>query len=202
MRWFLLFLGALSGGLFFYRLAAPAAKQPTGQAAKSSSTGLTPYLDFDFNKLLSGDSNMKTSTKPYQQAGGDPVPKGIRNNNPLNIESNDTPWQGKIGDDGRFIIFDTAHHGIRAAARTMRTYRDRHHLDSVEEIINRWAPPSDNNPTEKYIAFVASKAGVHPQSTLSAADYPHVIGAMIHFENGYNPYDQKTIEQATVAGFE
>lgn len=142
-----------------------------------------------------------TTIKPTPAPLGKPVPRGIANNNPLNVESNHIQWQGKVGDDGRFIIFETEHFGIRAAARILKTYRDKYHLDSVEQVVDRWAPHHEN-PTEKYIAFVASKAGVHPQSTLSAADYPLVIAAMIHFENGYNPYDQATIAAATAAGME
>ena len=47
--------------------------------------------------------------------------RGIRNNNPLNIEAGEN-WQGLKGTDGRFAIFETAEHGIRAAARILRTY--------------------------------------------------------------------------------
>ncbi|WP_083250399.1 hypothetical protein [Shewanella colwelliana] len=168
------------------------------------------YLNFDFNKLLSGDSNMtqkKPTTKPYEQAGGSPIPRGIANNNPLNIRENaqvDYDWNGEHAQDldASFEEFTTPFWGIRAAARIMRNYDRKYGFNTIETIINRWAPPEDDNHTENYIAFVANKAGVHPQSTLSAADYPKVVAAMIHFENGYNPYDQATIEQAVIAGLE
>ncbi|WP_256871119.1 virion protein [Shewanella sp. Scap07] len=128
--------------------------------------------------------------------------KGIRNNNPLNVEySERNPWQGQSGTDGRFAIFETAFYGIRAAARTMKTYRDKHGLKTIEAIVNRWAPPSDNNPTQNYINFVANKAGVTATKPLSMADYPRVVAAMIHFENGYNPYEHSEISSATAAGF-
>lgn len=145
------------------------------------------YLDFDFNQLLSGDSNMRTT-------------KGIRNKNPLNIEAGRDKWQGMVGSDGRFIIFDSAFWGIRAAARIMKNYRDKRGLENVQDIVTRWAPPSDNNPTDKYIAFVANQAGVLASQPLADTDYPRVIAAMIHFENGYNPYDEATLSAATAQG--
>ncbi|HFX8036006.1 TPA: hypothetical protein ACIF5E_004931, partial [Escherichia coli] len=41
--------------------------------------------------------------------------RGIRNNNPGNLEYSKTnPWVGQTGDDGRFAKFETPEHGIRA----------------------------------------------------------------------------------------
>jgi hypothetical protein len=45
--------------------------------------------------------------------------RGIRNNNPGNIEKG-IAWQGAVGDDGTFIIFadDTCdHYTVRSAVR-------------------------------------------------------------------------------------
>ncbi|QBF81268.1 hypothetical protein EXU30_00090 [Shewanella maritima] len=167
---------------------------PTSQPEQSN----LDYLNFDFWSILSGDSNMKNAD-PYKKEQGNPVPRGIGNNNPLNIEANSIEWRGKIGSDGRFIVFDTVHNGIRAAARILKTYRDKYRLNTVAGVVNRWAPPIEN-PTDKYIAFVANKAGVTVNQVLSADDYPNVIAAMIHFENGYNPYEQSTIQAATADG--
>ncbi|ABV36811.1 hypothetical protein Ssed_2202 [Shewanella sediminis HAW-EB3] len=204
-RMMIITAGAVCAAGAWWWLKSP---RSTPVAVNSSSPGQTSgadspldYLNFDFNKILSGDSNMPISNKPYQQSGGDPVPKGIRNNNPLNIEAGRDQWQGMKGDDGRFIIFESPFWGIRAAARTLKTYRDKWGLNNVQDIVTRWAPPSDNNPTDKYISFVARKAGVLASQPLGAADYPRVVSAMIHFENGYNPYDEITISNATAEGF-
>ena len=54
--------------------------------------------------------------------------RGIRNNNPLNIEAGENC--GAKGTDGRFVIFETAEHGIRAAARICEhTPEVRHYID-------------------------------------------------------------------------
>ena len=82
--------------------------------------------------------------------------RSVRNNNPGNIESNSTDWVGKMGDDGRFIKFATPAHGVRAMAKTLETYQDKHGLTTVNDMINRWAPPNENN-TSNYANFVAQR---------------------------------------------
>jgi len=174
---------------------------PPGQTSDAGSP--LDYLNFDFGALFPKSSAANSAEqKPYIVEGDNMIlPKGLKNNNPLNIEAGRDQWQGMTGSDGRFIIFESAFYGIRAAARIMKNYRDKYGLNTVQGIVNRWAPPSDNNPTEKYINFVANRAGVSAQQPLSMADYSKVIAVMIHFENGYNPYDQAEIARATSAGF-
>ena len=139
---------------------------------------------------------------PRNEVGNSMLPpKGIRNNNPLNVEKSGDQWQGMTGNDGRFVIFSSPFYGIRAAARILKNYRDKYGLNTVAGIINRWAPPSDNNPTQKYADFVAAKAGLQVNQVIPTAYYSRVVSAMIHFENGYNPYDQNTITSAVAAGF-
>lgn len=86
------------------------------------------------------------------------IPRGLRNNNPLNLRISGTPWLGKYpldkNTDGSFEQFDTLKHGIRAALICLRTYMNRYHLNTVQSIISRWAPPSDGNNTRAYVAKV------------------------------------------------
>ena len=74
--------------------------------------------------------------------------RGIRNNNPGNIEkSKNNKWQGMAESqpDKRFITFTSPEWGIRAIARILINYKDKYDLDTVKKIISRWAPPSENN---------------------------------------------------------
>lgn len=82
--------------------------------------------------------------------------RGIRNNNPGNIRYNPAnDWLGQVGqDDAGYAIFDTPENGIRALGKLLTNYFTRYGLDSVRSIIYRWAPPSDDNPTENYISHV------------------------------------------------
>ena len=69
------------------------------------------------------------------------LPRGIRNHNPGNLEKGD-PWQGLADDqsaDPRFAVFEAPEWGIRAIARLLITYRDKHGVNTVNGVVNRWA---------------------------------------------------------------
>jgi len=85
--------------------------------------------------------------------------RGIRNNNPLNIRHSASHWQGerKEQTDKSFVQFQTMAYGYRAAWKVLESYwkhfyRQREPF-TVENIIRRWAPPSEN-PTDAYIRTV------------------------------------------------
>ena len=86
------------------------------------------------------------------------VPRGIRNNNPLNIRLTATRWVGMraIQEDKGFCQFVSMAYGWRAAFMLLFFYYYKHGLKTVRDIISRWAPPSDGNNTEAYIASVAA----------------------------------------------
>lgn len=82
-------------------------------------------------------------------------PRGMRNNNPLNIELGDH-WQGMRPEqtDPRFCQFQSLEYGYRAAFIIIRNYlRKRPPVNTVAAIIRRWAPAKENNCTA-YIDFV------------------------------------------------
>ncbi|EKN4228987.1 hypothetical protein PXM05_000124 [Escherichia coli] len=117
--------------------------------------------------------------------------RGIRNNNPGNLEaSSSNPWVGQTGSDGRFAKFETPEHGIRALGRNLISYQ-RQGIDTVGEIINRWAPPSDNNDTAAYIKAVCAQLGVTANQPLDASNpdtLQALCAAIIKHENGTQPY--------------
>lgn len=125
------------------------------------------------------------------------TPRGIRNNNPLNIERTATQWIGMAPyqADQRFITFDSPAYGIRAAARILKTYETKHGLNTVAGIINRWAPPIEND-SGAYIEHVAKYLGVAPNEQIDvSARLPELIAVMTVHENGINPYSPELIAQ-------
>lgn len=133
------------------------------------------------------------------------TPRGIRNNNPGNIRISPTPWQGKIrGSDLEFETFDTAEHGIRALAKTLLAYQDKHGIRSVRAAITRWAPPVEND-TNAYALAVAAAVGVDLDDALDfhreTILLPMVM-AIIRHENGQQPYDAATLENAIESALE
>lgn len=101
-----------------------------------------------------------------------------RNNNPGNIEYGDfTRNHGAIGTDGRFAIFPDLATG-RAAKQALLFEGKNYRNKSIAEAIYRWAPPSDNNPTDAYIARAAQGAGVDPSTPLSSLSPEQRAGMM------------------------
>ncbi|MDG9783688.1 structural protein [Metapseudomonas otitidis] len=120
------------------------------------------------------------------------TPRGIRNFNPGNIERTSTRWQGMALDqssDPRFIVFAHPVWGIRAIARTLITYQDTHGLRSVQQIIQRWAPATENN-TAAYVAAVSARLHVAPLDAIDVYDYLtmlELVRAIVRHENGPGP---------------
>lgn len=96
-------------------------------------------------------------------------PRGVRNNNPLNIEQGQN-WQGEIEtSDTRYEAFQSPEYGFRAAARILRNYKRFYGITTVREIISRWAPSTEND-TNNYINFVGQELGVTENDNLNLND--------------------------------
>lgn len=121
------------------------------------------------------------------------TPRGIRNNNPLNIRLGASKWQGlsPAGTDPDFCTFTGPEYGIRAAAKLIQTYGEKYGLHSLREIINRWAPPSENDTTS-YMTAVSIWSGINADDPVDASDYQsmyNLLRAMTRMENGPPPED-------------
>lgn len=130
-------------------------------------------------------------------------PRGIRNNNPLNIRKGNN-WQGERTQqaDQVFEEFESMTMGVRAGIKLLKNYitgydGHRQPCDTIEKIVLRWAPPSENN-SRKYIERVSALTGIHPRQTLwfnRRQDIIAIVDAMIRVECG-QPIDTKIIESA------
>ena len=122
------------------------------------------------------------------------LPRGIRNNNPGNIRLSKIKWQGqKITEqsDESFVQFTAAVYGLRALMKLLLTYYFKYGLDTVESIINRYAPPYEN-ATDNYIYHVSKVLGVKQTEKINVATPEMLIKftkAIVHHENGKPPRD-------------
>lgn len=121
---------------------------------------------------------------------------GQRNNNPLNIRYNPSnKWRGAEGVEKGFVTFKNMAYGFRAAFIILTNYIKNGH-NTLESIIRRWAPPSENN-TEKYIQFVEHETIIPRDLELtdnSIHDYWTkiiIIQAMAIFESGVKEDEQQ-----------
>ena len=115
------------------------------------------------------------------------IPRGLRNNNPLNIRKGSV-WVGMKHEqkDDSFVQFASMEYGIRAAFVLLRTYIVNRKLNTIRLVISRWAPASEND-TEAYIANVVKWSGIPENYILSIYDREIMINlfqAMCRMENG------------------
>ena len=127
------------------------------------------------------------------------TPRGIRLNNPMNLEYTGADWKGLADppSDSRFCRFVSPEYGIRAGCRVLLTYQDKYKLALLSEFINRFAPPHEND-TNAYAKFVAGFMGITPHSQINVHDYRYLrpmAEAMIRMENGIMPYAPEVIDE-------
>ena len=88
-----------------------------------------------------------------------------RNANPGDLRTlpHGQMWNGQSGTDyargGPFAIFAKRALGWRALAVCLLTYFEHHGLNTIDGIIDRYAPPEENN-TADYKALVSSQLGI------------------------------------------
>ena len=116
------------------------------------------------------------------------IPRGLRNNNPLNIRHSADRFQGEIaGTDKSFKTFVSLPYGYRAAFVILGTYLSQGR-NTIEKIISRWAPSAEND-TESYIAQVEKYSSVPRNKVLTpagGAELIMIVAAMSFVENGQN----------------
>lgn len=117
--------------------------------------------------------------------------RGIRNNNPGNIRKSGEAWQGLSATqtDNAFFQFQSMAYGVRAMVKILRNYSTRYGLNTVQGIINRWAPPNEND-TGAYVNAVAAAVGVTSAQALNLDDQSTMfalVRAIIKHENGAMP---------------
>ena len=115
------------------------------------------------------------------------IPRGIRNNNPLNLRVGNN-WKGEVVNpsDHTFEQFTEMKWGVRAAFVVLRNYIQRHKCNTIRKIISRWAPANENN-TLAYIATVSQRANIQPDEPISFDNTCQMIAlllAMCYVENG------------------
>lgn len=136
-------------------------------------------------------------------AGKERLPRGVRNNNPGNIRRNPAnKWQGAVPPEARkdpeFEEFKTPEFGIRALAVLLINYQDRHGLRTIRKIIERWAPPTENN-TAAYVFAVARMTGRGVDEVLDLHEYRDLrplVEAIIAYENDGYRYPRHVVDKA------
>lgn len=180
--------------LALLRSRAEAAVRAPDAGSGGGGSGGAPSGSGATGGAMDGSATAGAAPVEYEPKPSDPL--GIRNRNPMNLRDAGIAWRGRIGANQGYVVFDRALNGIRAGMLNLHTYFQRDHRDTVRKIVTAWAP-SHENPTDAYVQFVASRLGVAPDQRLSW--HVHVIPlsrAIVHFENGRDPYSAELYEAA------
>lgn len=128
----------------------------------------------------------------------DTLPRGVRNCNPGNIRLPRKENMEKdrfIGElrpsrDKSFRTFVNMAYGYRAMHYLLRRYKNSYQLNTLEQMINRWAPPTENH-TDAYIDFVAKRSRIGRDQIVDVSNMTvmcRIVEAMAKMENG-NKYE-------------
>ncbi len=186
--------GAVGAGIL---LALASQEKPQLRISQGDDTILPPSTNKPLNIVngfidtIYAEVTMKTGSTEFNKSN---YPRGIRNNNPGNIRHGDN-WRGIAEDqtDRSFITFDSPEYGIRAMGKLLANYERLYGINTVAGLIDRWAPPIENN-TQAYINSVAQALGVSPNQPINVKEsLGGLVPAIIKHENGMQPYSEDII---------
>jgi hypothetical protein len=155
-------------------------------------------VDDASRSLLFGDPSKSNplANDPTQSAasnllgGLNSQSRGIRNNNPGNLEANDwtSSLPGYQGSDGRFAKFATPEQGLDALDRNLQSYA-KLGINTPAGIAGRWAPTGEND-SESYGMAIARDLGIKPTDKIDMSDVGmrnKIAGTIARIENGLAP---------------
>ena len=128
------------------------------------------------------------------------LPRGFRNNNPLNIRKG-SKWKGlsSLQSDKCFCVFTSMRYGVRAGIYLLLRYYNQYYLTTIYDIISRWAPNNEND-TLSYCRLVAKELCI-PEKYIGSLDLDlndwsnlyDLVSAMIYVENGKHLYINRDV---------
>lgn len=113
-------------------------------------------------------------------------PRGIRNNNPGNLNYVGQAGATKEeGPNGRFAVFSSMEEGIAALVKQLQRYIGRG-IDTIRELVNTYAPSSEND-TGAYMKALSKSLGVGLDDKLDLSNQQQLFALLrgiINHENG------------------
>lgn len=183
-------LASLSG--IIAGLAAGAASLAAPLGFMLYSGGLNKGEDEALEQLYRENYMGKTfENKGPDTSGVNDSSPARRNRNPGNIE-----FAGQKGatKNGRFAKFETVEAGVAQMYKQLAKY-EREGRNTIEKIISRWAPESENgSETEAYIREVSKRMGIDRNAKISMANPAQaasLISAMAKHESGWTLTDRQ-----------
>lgn len=176
-------------GRQFYRMFAAV------DMVKRALSGDWAGAKFAAGEMLNGPTTPAATSAPQRTSGGTigapstaggRAPRGIRNNNPGNLNfAGQAGASLESGPGARFARFGSMQEGVAALVRQIGLYVKRGR-NTIRKIVETYAPASEND-TGAYVAAVARSMGLSPDAPLdvnSAAQVQGLVRAIVNHENG------------------
>lgn len=129
----------------------------------------------------------KTGIELPRGDGYKSAPRGIRNNNPGNLNyAGQAGATLESGEGGRFAVFESMQHGVAALYKQLQLYFKRG-INTLSSIVKTYAPASDNNNVDAYISALTKATGKGANEVLDSGDTATIARLMkgiVDHENG------------------
>lgn len=129
----------------------------------------------------------KTGIELPRGDGYKSAPRGIRNNNPGNLNyAGQTGATMEGGEGGRFAVFESMQHGVAALYKQLQLYFKRG-INTLSSIVKTYAPASDNNNVDAYISALTKATGKGANEVLDSGDtatMARLMKGIVDHENG------------------
>lgn len=198
-------VGALGSGLYKIMKAfgwvdaeKPSGATPT-RTTKQATGAYEDFINFASGLMVGGRGSYPVeqpkggSTGNTGASTSQSAPVSERNNNPGNLRK----WGANPVVDG-FAKFKSPEEGLQAMAVQLKLYQKRDHLDTVRDLISKWAPKTEND-TEGYINFVSKQIGKGSKEKLNLQD-PALISNLVYAitkrENSRSNFTKESVSQA------
>ncbi|KPA87285.1 hypothetical protein PF66_06195 [Pseudomonas asplenii] len=120
--------------------------------------------------------------------------RGIRNNNPGNLNFVGQAGASLERPGGRFAKFQTMEEGLGALVKQLRRYAARG-IKSIRDIVNTYAPASDGNDTGAYMRALSKALGIGIDDQVDLSNNAQVAalvrGITAHENKGYQLTDDQ-----------
>lgn len=157
-------------------------------ANTGSSDGMLGSADKWLKKAYSwwdGISTTGGADNKYSAYGTQP--RGIRNNNPGNLNFAGQAGATKEGgENGRFAVFGSMQEGVAALYRQIQLYFKRG-MNTLSSIVKTYAPAGDNNNVSAYVSALSKATGKGADEPLDPNDMntiSRMMKGIVDHENG------------------
>ena len=167
-----------------------------------SKMGQQDFSNMSMQELLEMQNRMRDLGVGKKEGGvikaQDGLPLGVRNFNLGNIR----PGAGFIGEKGvnkGYATFENPMFGGRALARLLNTYNTKYGINTIEDLVNRYAPEGDNprESIENYKKFLSKSTGLGVDEEFDLdSDRGKLMQGIFQFETGQDsPFSKEQINQ-------